>query len=372
MLICVSGLPGHGKTLFTLCEVEKRRRDVIKGTPYGPSNPRPVYYNGIADLKLDWIEVDDPKAWDQLPAGSIFVIDECYRVFEKRPAGSKPPPHVEALARHRHGGIDIYLIAQTPANQIDFFVRGLIGRHHHVRRIFGSQKVRVFNWERLADPGEWHDRKEAVQHWFSYPREAFDWYKSAEVHTVQRQLPWKHMATVGVGLVAIPGLMYLAYRMILPEDSPAAKPAVVQDKGVAPSPIVTRARDPSAQALADARSFLPTIPEIPYTTPAFAAGVRISQAPVVAGCGHLVVGRSSLCKCNDQQGNILDIAHRTCLQILKRGVFNPMGVSRYPSIPAYVPPLPGPVHLAADSAGGSFAAPAASPSAGPQGPPGGT
>ena len=51
MLHVITGLPGNGKTLFTLDYVEKLRKQ----------SGRPVYYSSIPELSLPWELLDDPK-----------------------------------------------------------------------------------------------------------------------------------------------------------------------------------------------------------------------------------------------------------------------------------------------------------------------
>ena len=58
MLTIITGLPGHGKTLYALSMVPEEYKD------------REIYYHGIDDLKLPWIYLDDPTKWHQLPDGS--------------------------------------------------------------------------------------------------------------------------------------------------------------------------------------------------------------------------------------------------------------------------------------------------------------
>jgi len=48
MIEQVTGLPGAGKTLITLTRVKE----------ISERENRPVYYNGIPELKLPWIELD--------------------------------------------------------------------------------------------------------------------------------------------------------------------------------------------------------------------------------------------------------------------------------------------------------------------------
>lgn len=334
MLHVVSGLPGHGKTLFTLAYVEKMRKET----------GRPVYVHGVSDLTLQWLPLPEPKEWNSLPDGSIVVIDEAWKTFPKRSSGAAVPRHVEQLATHRHRGFDLFLVTQHPLNQLDHFVRGLVGKHFHVRRVFGSDRARLSTWERCANPDISFEHKDAVKSWFSYPKEVYSWYKSAEIHTHKRQLPWKILVPVAIAVVALPLLFFGAFSSLTGNAEEAAAKAGASRPGENGD----RMSDGAQVFGSGGRSFrpedfIPAVAGIPFTAPAFAEGAKVSHAPKVSGCGILRRGSVSVCKCNDQQGNVLDLEQRQCMAYYERGAFDPGSGSRYPVIEPYVPPLAPPL-----------------------------
>ena len=122
MLFLRTGLPGSGKTLNTIREVE---RDYGPVPPPGrfrsllirlglvpepkPRKVRDVYYYGIPDLDTDklnanWIEFDTPDKWYELPDGAVIVIDEAQRVFGAQDGRKARPEHVARFETHRHQG----------------------------------------------------------------------------------------------------------------------------------------------------------------------------------------------------------------------------------------------------------------------------
>lgn len=325
MLTCISGLPGHGKTLFTLQHVEQLRRE----------SGRAVYQHGIKDLTLPWQELEDPKRWHDLPDGSIVVIDEAWQHFPKRPAGSKPPQHVELLAVHRHRGFDVVLVTQNPALQLDHFVRGLVGRHYHVRRVFGSARSRLYVWESLGNPDDYHSKKEAVTSWFKFPPEVFSWYKSAEVHTVKRSIPLKPFAIMGGGALLVGLLGWAAYAQLAGSvdrfASSSGEASAALEDGAPPPPRRSKS--------IEATSFVASVPGLPFTAPFYADSVKIEEVPIVSGCGVLKIGNTTRCRCDDQQGNQIPMDVRHCLATFEAGVFQPGRSQRYPDIEPYVPPL---------------------------------
>src|SRR5690606_3202457 len=110
---------------------------------------REVYYDGIKDLKLPWIE-HPATEWMKLPPNSIMVIDECQRHFRPRANGSVVPPCIAEMETHRHLGIDLVLITQHPM-LLDQNIRRLCGLHFHVVRKWGTHAATVHEWPNIKD-----------------------------------------------------------------------------------------------------------------------------------------------------------------------------------------------------------------------------
>jgi hypothetical protein len=202
MINLTTGLPGAGKTLFTLVFVKA----------LAEKEGRPVYYSGIKDLILPWTEFDASK-WPECPDGSIIVIDECQRIFRPRGSGAKVPEYVSQLETHRHKGFDLFLVTQHPM-LIDANVRRLTERHWHVCRRFGLQRTVVFQYESCKDQPLSNTSVAQRLNW-SYPKEAFSYYKSAEIHTVQRRIPMRIWMIVAMILLAASSIGYwLNQRMV--------------------------------------------------------------------------------------------------------------------------------------------------------------
>jgi predicted AAA+ superfamily ATPase len=136
----VTGLPGAGKTLFTITAVKEQAE----------KENRQVFYHGIKDLKLPWTPLEKPEEWPLVPPGSIVVLDEAQQLYRQRPAGSSVPPWVSALETLRHRGITLWLITQHPM-LLDNHVRRLTGRHLHAIRRFGGLSANA-GWSQRFDP----------------------------------------------------------------------------------------------------------------------------------------------------------------------------------------------------------------------------
>jgi len=309
MLYLITGQPGNGKTLYTLGLVEQFRKDEEKAGRGG----RPVYQSGIPDLTLDWLALDDPKAWPSLPDGSIVVIDECQRVFPPRKVGAEVPPHVREFETHRHRGFDVFLITQHP-QLLDIAVRKLTGRHYHLRRTFGQEVSTVYQWEEATDPNERGKRNTALTSRFKFPRERYAWYKSAEIHTVQKRLPWKPIAVLAGSLVAVVLLGWYAWHRL----SAGEAETVALDTAT-----IEASLDQKRVDHWNALDRVPRVPAWPWSAPFYDAAARIVSAPSIAGCMSMKIDNRIDCTCTDNQGAVVDLPGSVCLRYIRRGVFDP-------------------------------------------------
>jgi len=306
LIYLLTGLPGAGKTLFTVTEA-----------PTILAHPgRSFYYSGIKDLKLDWEETN-PETWYNLPDGSACIIDEAQNYFRPMPAGAERPRKITAMETHRHKGMDLWLITQHP-NLLDSHVRRLVGKHYHVYRAFGLQGATVMEWEKAEDPDDYHAKQRSVKRRLQYKRESFALYKSAEVHTVKRRLPLKLIA-IPFLLAAVAGLAWFGYSTL--RGSAAAKSAKAEQKAAA----VHMAQQPSplpqgiqrASQIVEAR--LPAIPDLTHTAPRYDAMTAPKAVPVVRGCFADLRQQPESCWCVSQRGTRMDVSHDFCMQVVRVG-----------------------------------------------------
>jgi zona occludens toxin len=280
-----TGLPGAGKTLRTLFVVEKLRQD----------SGRDVYYNGINDLRLPWLEFDDPTKWCELPDNSIIVIDEAQRAFRPRAAVLKVPPHVEALETHRHRGIDIYVITQHPL-LIEQNMRRLVESHEHMMNKFGSKWATVHEWKGVKENCD-KSRADSIQSEFRYPVEVYGWYKSAESHTKKFKLPGKVIVLICTPFVFIAVVWYVVSKMSTfgkPKDVPES--AVVQkqlsgsveQKSLGQPAIKNVAARGSATDFQSPEDWLqarkPRFAALPWSAPHYDELTQPVRVPVIRGC----------------------------------------------------------------------------------------
>lgn len=239
-----TGVPGGGKTLSMVQELAR----LVKRWEKHPDEARPVFVLGIPELALPHapvplksVQVDKAGAprlvpdWEEMPDGSLVIIDECQGVFPPRSSQSTPPAHVAWLNTHRHRGFDLWLTTQQP-KLIDSSVRALVGRHKHYRRLFGMKRAVVYEWDACSD--SLGGMNNAVKSNWAYPTEVFKWYKSAEIHTKQKfKLPlW--LGLLPLGLVCCAYFFPMAYDSIANPKASSAKAAKPASAEVGPVPAV--------------------------------------------------------------------------------------------------------------------------------------
>jgi len=337
----VTGLPGHGKTLWTLARLK----------PLAQSENRPVFHNDIPGLNIEGWQVHQAHDWHDLAANSYMLIDECQKVFPIRARSAAVPVHVAELETHRHKGIDLYLVTQHPM-LVDTNVRKLVDRHFHVVRKFGTKFATVYEFPSgVQDSPEKNKQKNGVvRHEWRYPRKVFEWYKSAEVHTVKSRLPFRVWALLGLAVV-IPILLWIAYQRLYGHqggDKAVAPGAVASAPGrVAPGQ-VERNRlagvTPHQADVISASEYLalmrPRISGLAFTAPAYDALTKPVEAPYPSVCAF---SPDFPCRCWSQRGFSLLVPKPLCEQLarepmdpywLKRG---PHGLERPGDVDANAP-----------------------------------
>jgi len=322
MLYLVTGVPGSGKTLFTIADVAKLARET----------GRPVYTNGVplteeGKTKLGWLDLVDAEKWYELGATSIVVIDEAQRHFRPRPRGAPVPQHFAEFETHRHGGIDVYILTQDPM-LIDSHVRKLVGKHIHVKRLFGTENATVTEWlSRVATSpskkSEYVDSRSVKR---KYPREVYELYKSAEVHTHKTDLPWRQLVYITIGLlVLLFGIWEVRahFRKQADQEKTSAPGRssgdAVPQESIGPVSFGNKPRgNPWALEVQ-----APRVRGAPQTA-AFYDHLQTPQSqPVVAGCMRLEVGAAVTCECHTSQGSLIDMSTEECVRLMHRGWFDP-------------------------------------------------
>jgi hypothetical protein len=204
---------------------------------------------------------------------------------------------------------------------IDKNVRQLVGQHFHVIRKFGMNTAVICEWAGVKD--NINSRKDAIRHDFRYPKEVFDWYKSAEVHTHKRNIPARVFFLISVPFLII-GMIYFAIVKI--HDATHSQ---ADSKPLLPSPVPTASSAPvSVPIYHDAKGTRltvedwvadrkPRIADIAYSAPIYDEVTRPVTAPYPAAC----VAMKGECRCYSQQGTRLSVSADMCAMVVERGYF---------------------------------------------------
>ena len=313
----VTGLPGAGKSLGAVDRLLQW---------HDTDASRPVFVLGVDGLKdgiAQEITAEDLQHWFDYPAGSIFVVDECQKYFPMRRAG-EPPAWIRKLSEHRHLGHDFLLMTQAPG-YLDSYVRGLVDRHVHLVRKFGTQFCDRYEWPSISmsplSPGE---RKRAVKKLWSYPKRCFDLYKSAELHTVKRRIPKKFFVLLAAPLVV--AAIVFAVPKIMARTHPAAAVAAVS--AGSPGEVSSSRSDEHhwTTPAAYVKDFIPRIANAPWSAPIYdGRAVKADPDLLCIEYERVINGETqNLCSCFTEQVTPYRIGSlQECRRYARDGLYNP-------------------------------------------------
>lgn len=316
MLHLITGANGTGKTLFTLKWVMERAK----------KEGRPVVHNGRFKVKeggplSDWKQINF-KDWQDEPDGTIFLIDEAHNDIPTRGTGT-PPDAIKMLAEHRRRGFDFYLITQHPAN-IDSFVRRLIGSpgwHRHLKRIWGQEAVSVLEWDTVNLNCEKPDssRASGSASTARFPKEVYDWYESATLHTGKKKIP--KMVWIGVGAIVVTVAATAVSMSQIAAIGDTETTQVSQTNSNTNSGSLVTRGDQEMRPLTTAEYIAhrkPRLSDFPHTAPAYDKVTEPITAPYPAACMYM---ESKGCTCWTQQATVMFTSEDVCMQVVQRGYF---------------------------------------------------
>lgn len=333
MIYWYTGQPGHGKTLHgidRLLEFKDQGRAVYA------CNIREFDYAKAGVLELTPEQFRD---WPNfLPDGAVALVDEAYEhgMLPKRPPGSKVPFHVEQLAKHRHRGLDFIFISQSPDKQCDQFVHDLIERHVHVRRRFGTKFVHLREFDRFEAQAE--KATPLVTKRKALPKRPMGLYKSTEMDTTERKIPWYYIA-LPIAAVTGLGLMYYTFGNMgqrlggsdVNPISPSAQVAHASPDGASATAGGVGAGRGTATLRGYVDQFMPRIPSQPWSAPVYDGVINLPSDPPRLFCMSSLGGTNGQgdqddpsCTCVTEQGTRYHLADEpTCRLIARHGQYEP-------------------------------------------------
>lgn len=344
-----TGKPGNGKTALMM---ERLHAEAEKAE-------RPIYAAGIEGLQPGLAtELGDPRQWNDidpdgnpvctcdkhpephahmLPNGALCFIDEAWKWFGHLHDASRQatPPHVLALAEHRHRGIDFIWTTQGP-NQLYPFSRPLIADHYHVVRRFGTQMIEVYKWEELQEDIKSPSKREAaIRTTRSLPKAVFGSYKSADAHTIKAKVPLR-VWVLPLLLLAAVGLVWGAFAMLRPatagetaEGGASGLPDARPDSDPPPAASTGTRRRTYATAADYLEAHQPRMNSLPWSAPIF-DGRGITADPLLfcieAGAGHDAQGNAQEGRlhCVTEQGTPYKLPEAEARHVARWGApYNP-------------------------------------------------
>lgn len=327
MIILQTGVPGSGKTSSVVAMLMTDESYTHFTDKDGQKKKRPLFVNGIPEFQLEHQELTDEQIKEQplqnyLPYGSLVVIDEAQRLMGTRSPAAKVPEFIEALAMHRHHGLDIVLITQHPSF-LDSFVRRLVQRHMHISIKAVGRKL--YEWNECVDqPDSAPNIAKAIERTFTLPKKAFGQYKSAEVHTKPKRRIPKSLVFLILFLPLLIGFMGYTFinmkKRYSGDDSPSeavsASAASQPAAGIPPAAVGQMGQDLSPG------DFVPTLAEKPESKPIYNQIRQVKAFEYIAGC---FAGGKSGCTCYSEQGTPLkEITAAMCRDYVQNGLpFNP-------------------------------------------------
>ncbi|RKW36698.1 MAG: hypothetical protein D8B60_13470 [Moraxella sp.] len=211
-IILITGANGHGKGQFAIREILRLQEENDKREKQGQSR-RPIYANihgvneeGRTPLK-DVLPIPEGKIWfgkqdnpdfppppDYFipPIGSVFMYDECQRIdwIAQKSGALSSDLRVKSMEEHRHAGLDIYLITQSP-NYIHSHIFDLVSPHYYCERALNLPQSNIFKYTKAQkSPQSSAIKAKADDHFFiTLGKKYGQYYKSSAEHNMKTQIP---------------------------------------------------------------------------------------------------------------------------------------------------------------------------------------
>lgn len=325
----ITGLPGSGKSLRAVGFI---KRALAAGEV--------VFVCNLNGLKLPHIPFEDPRKWQEIPAGSVLVVDEAQEFFRTR-RGGDPPDYLTAMERIRHRGVRLVLMTQQP-DYLDTHLRGLVGLHEHLLRENGKEASKIWRHNELMD----NVRSEKARGRYDsevwdFPKEDYDAYESAEVHTRKKVMSSRmKRGLIFLAAAAVAGC-FIAYKFLgffnpdLPEATAGGPPVAGGDaRGPVERPTGAdrvdglKAHEPQAVAEFVARH-QPRVSSLPWSAPIYDGRQAVAEPRVFcmdAGAGLTAQGEFAARRisCVTEQGSVHAMAEWESELLARQGEpYNP-------------------------------------------------
>ncbi len=292
MITLITAVPGSGKTLYCIGLI-------LKAVEEG----RPVYAN-IAGLKIEKCH-PAPDDWRDTPEGSLVIYDEAQQPHlypSTAHRGEVKDERLRQMEVHRHTGHDLVFVSQSPSF-LHHHIRKLTGEHIHLYRAFGAKTVTKYTWQHTVDsPNDRGEQGRADSFPWKFPKEHFQYYQSATIHTHKFKMP-KKLAALLVFIAVVGALVVwnaaTNESSLLTGTGTALEETVSQPKAAPSGPGGVREATTTGRKKA-----------LPATTTLYDWSETETAKPV-SGC----IYNETRCQCFDSSGSLFAMAHAQCLSV---------------------------------------------------------
>ena len=323
MLYVITGGPGAAKTLNAVATfVEWQKKDENKGRQFFTCNLNGANIPGAGILPKE----EFPRWHELLPEGAVLLVDEGQEVMRPDSGRGTPPPHLTALEKHRHSGIDMIITTQHPSF-IHTHVRKLATVHRHLIPLTNNSST-IFEWRECNDNPDFKRDTADMKQWL-YPSEYYNYYVSATRHTKKLKMPPWLRKLVICAVIGIPLVIWIVYKFATMfydatqesqgKHHPASKTelaaqAIARDaEGVRPQAPMTQ-----EQYL---KRFVPRVASMPWSAPAY--DDRKPQTNPELYCVTIQSDNSETCRCYTEQATRYEVDAATCWHNVEFGSYNP-------------------------------------------------
>ncbi|WP_170799418.1 zonular occludens toxin domain-containing protein [Stutzerimonas stutzeri] len=292
MITLITAVPGSGKTLYCIGLI-------LKAVEEG----RPVYSN-IAGLKIPQCH-PAPDDWRDTPEGSLVVYDEAQQPHlypSTAHRGEVKDERLRQMEVHRHTGHDLVFVSQSPSF-LHHHIRKLAGEHIHLYRAFGAKIVTKYTWQHTVDsPNDRGEQGRADSVPWKFPKEHFQYYQSATIHTHKFKMP-KKLAALLIFIVVVAGLVVW--------NASTNQNSLLTGSGAdIHQPVASATAAPSEPGGVRAAATTGQKKALPATTTLYDWSETETAKPV-AGC----IYNATRCQCFDASGSLYAMAHAQCLSV---------------------------------------------------------
>ena len=314
----VTGLPGAGKTAFTLNEFL-----MVTGRPKYATEIKGLDYQKHGIIKLNHF-----SDWVNCPDSSLIFVDEVQQFARTRGPRDAIPQFLQDMETHRHRGIDIWCTTQHP-KMVDIQLRRLCNEHYHYYRPFMQRKVTLFQWNQVQDDPE--DRQsvfKAVKSRVSLPDDVFKQYTSTVDDTYKPTFP-KKLLLIPVLIIGFIACMWMGFNAIFGDKKTTQQTTQMtktEEKGVLDNlPSLVPDLSAPAQAIGSnvkerlsIQDFTPVTPVAPWSAPYYDEIAKPVTMPRFAGCMRSFhkAKNKMLCRCVTQQGTTLSVDDTICSSVV--------------------------------------------------------